>query len=166
MDNSNVAPSSSFHVVKIWSNTNREQVKGLWNSSNQCRCRFVLPAYLTENNTDCGKIYVFQIKSFVFLASLILSARYVIFILKLLFWFCYFFKQLFSANSRHFLLPSKPGLTCILGTSFLFYIRPVSLRNSLKSMGVILPHSSPPVEVPTVLLLLQNLTDRRCTVKA
>lgn len=69
------------------------------------------------------------------------------------FGFVIFFEQLFSANSKHFLLPSKPGLTCIFGTSFLFYIRPVSLRNSLKHMGVIPPHSSPPVEFPTVLVL-------------
>lgn len=157
MGNSNVAPSSSFHVIKIWGNTNREQVKGLWNSSNQCRCRFVFPVYLTENNSDCGEIIVFQIKYFVFLASPILGMQYIISNLKLQFWFCYFFKHLFSANSDHFLFPSNPGLICILRRSFLFYIRPVSLRNTLKHMAVIPPHSSPPVEVSTVLLLLQNL---------
>lgn len=162
MDNSNVAPSSSFHVIKIWGNTNREQVKGLWNSSNQCRCRFVFPVYLTENNTDCGKINVFQIKSFVFLASLALNVQYITSNLKLLFQFCnfifYFFKRCFSTNSKHLLLPSKTGFTCILGTSFLLYIRPVSLINSLKHMGIIPSHSSPPVDFPTVLLLLQNVT--------
>lgn len=84
--------------------------------------------------------------------------QYIISNFKLQFWFCYFFKHVFSANSNHFLLPSNPGLTCILGRSFLFYIRPVSLRNTPKHMAVIPPHSSPPVEVPTVLLLLQNLT--------
>lgn len=76
MDNSNVAPSSSFHVIKIWGNTNREQVKGLCNSSNQCRSRFVLQAYLTENNIDCGELNLFQIKTFVFLASLILPVHF------------------------------------------------------------------------------------------
>lgn len=156
MGNSNVAPSSSFHVIKIWGNTNREQVKGLWNSSNQCRCRFVFPVYLTENNTDCGEIIVFQIKSFVFLASPILSMQYIISNLKLQF---FIFLKISSLQILiTFFFPSNPGLTYILGRSFLFYIRPVSLRDTLKHMAVIPPHSSPPVEVSTVLLLLQNLT--------
>lgn len=166
MDNSNVAPSSSFHVIKIWGNTNREQVKGLWNSSNQCRCRFAFPVYLTENNSDSGKINVFQIKPFVFLASLAFIVQYIISNLKLLFQgFFFFFKQCFSANCKHLLLPSKTGFMCLLGTSFLLFIIPVSLRNSLKHMGIIPSHSSPPVEIPTALLLLQNFTSSHCRAK-
>lgn len=56
MGNSNVAPSCSFHVIKLWSHTNRGGWKVPACIANQCRCGFVLWGHLMENKKKHGEV--------------------------------------------------------------------------------------------------------------